>query len=332
MKSKRIIGSVITFKALARTRLSGVTERSLMNRHCFSVVLCVALLFQGTASYGWGYKPTNVKRDRILIIGKEYSLEESIPIIVDLLQRSGQTEKIVGLKAARDWAWQLKGTDIIPQIISAFDTETNMEVRQAALLALCRILDERSVSVFKKAADSDNELFRFGGLIGLGQIEGPEVVPRLVDAMISTHNPSFINSAIQNLRELVGSEFELPPKEVWISANERSKYTKRFDLWWQRNKDRLISEWKTQCAVERNALKNESGANASTAITPKSASTTLPQRATQKTAHTENYQETQNLSIETIPSKNRLVKLIASSAACLAILCLFLWVIFRKRP
>ncbi|MFZ2644057.1 MAG: HEAT repeat domain-containing protein [Verrucomicrobiia bacterium] len=191
-----------------------------------------------------------IKRETILLAGKTYRLEESIPVISCMLKSSVESEQLTGLEGVRGWAWQLRGRDLVIQVIDLYNSTSSHGVKVTALAALCAARDGRAEKVFEQAATSPEEFFKFGGLIGLAEHRGPEMIPQLVEAMVSTETRMMVTGARVALIGLVDEGFCWPPKEAWKSEAEKKKYLQKFAQWWEANKARLDTEWKAQRAAD----------------------------------------------------------------------------------
>jgi len=268
----------------------------------------------------------------VRIADKQHTLEESIPIISAML-RSGekhQREKAMGL--TRFWGHKLQNSAIVTQLIDQFSTETDYGLQVQVLQTLCTISDSRAVEVFKQAAAASDMTLRIGGAVGLSHLEPGEAIPMLLDSMLEAKNPMLINAAFMRIQSFAQFQAPEPPSAVWIWPNAKKKYRQEFLQWWQVNKDRLLADWKARNATDQKvAAGNESAANTTTITAPKPASE-LPRSPTQKQLSNQKHIEADNFPAGSSSNKTQLVKLIASAAAGLAILGLFLWAVFRKKP
>jgi hypothetical protein len=270
-----------------------------------------------------------IKRDVILLAGKMCQLEESIPIIVGMLKSQNKEEQLAGLEAVRDWGWQLQGTDLVVQTIDLFNGSRDRVLKGTALGALCAVGDGRATEVFEQAAAYEDEFFKFGGLIGLADQHGPELVPRLIHAMVNSQARVLTDSAWVMVSELVGSDFCWPAKEVWKSESAKREYLREFDLWWQQKKDRLIAEWKAQRASDAKIPPQKESRTSTPSIATPLTTAAPYHKAVKKMQNSE--QNVEELSARDSQRKSKIVKLIAFSAAGFAVLGSLLWLVLKKQ-
>lgn len=263
------------------------------------------------------------KRETIFLNGKEYRMEESIPVISGLLNSSVESEQLAGLKSVWDWAWQLQGSDLIVRTIALFNDSNSHDVQVAALTALCAVEDVRAEGAFEKASTSTDEFFNVVGLVGLANIRGPAGIPPLVEAMINTDSPILIRCARVAIIGLAGSEFYWPPKDVRKSGAVKKKYLQEFAQWWQANKDRLDAEWKVQLGGKNRAKESFPQ--------PRIFSMTkLPVK--NKTARADEQKPSELLLRDAARGQTPWLKLIAFAAGGLLCVGAVLWLILKKKP
>lgn len=218
-----------------------------MNRPITLLVICsLAVVFCSIAVAQHVDSLTGRVR-MVHIAGKQYTLEESVPIISAMLKSQDKKQREEAMEAARVWGSKLKGSSLVPEIIGQFAVETTYELKLLSLATLCTIADERAVSVYKLATDSTNIHYRVAGVVGLAEFQPREAFPGLLDCMLVSTNALVVNEALMAMQEIAGYDMPLPATmETWTSKSAKERYRKECLQWWEANKDQLIAKWKAK--------------------------------------------------------------------------------------
>lgn len=264
----------------------------------------------------------------VQIYGKEYGLQESIPLISKLLKSRNKAEKLQGLDFAHYWGWELSGSDLVAQILGMYDSEKDIRIKRVILFSLGSISDGRALRLYKEAAESNDDISRFLGLLGRTDLEGPVVFPQLVEAMLNSRNDILIKEVIGVQWRLLQGDFDIPPAEAWTSDVARKRYLQEFSAWWRQNKDRLIAQWK---AEYQSAPTLQTSTNQPVPIKPPATTSLEPQRQIEKTRQPAAQPPATTVTqAPQKPATKNIAKLIAAAVAVLVLLGALFWLARRK--